>query len=89
MAHHWEEDLEDRADHWLVRPSTVQRLRRLSFAVLALVVVLQLLIPIKGHFGIDGWFAFPAVFGFLSCAAMVFLARWLGFLLKRREDYYK
>ncbi|MGF1605320.1 MAG: hypothetical protein ACFB22_03190 [Rhodothalassiaceae bacterium] len=75
-------------DHWLVRPTTIRWIWRISIAVLTLTVLAQIVIPIKGHFGVDGWFAFAAVYGFASCAAMVFVARWLGFLLKRREDYY-
>ena len=57
-------------------------------AVLALTVLAQLLIGVKGYFGVDGWFAFGAVFGFLSCLAMVLVAKGLGFVLKRDEDYY-
>ena len=57
-------------------------------AVLALTVAAQLLIYVKGYFGADGWFGFAAVFGFLSCLAMVLFAKGLGFFLKRDEDYY-
>ncbi|MEJ2258105.1 MAG: hypothetical protein P8X98_14135 [Woeseiaceae bacterium] len=75
-------------DHWLARPENVKRLWRGFWVVLALTVVAQFVIPIKGHFGIDGWFGFGAVYGFLSCLAMVLVAKVLGFLLKRDEDYY-
>ena len=75
-------------DHWLVRPTTVKWIWRLGYGVLGLTVLAQLLYPYKQHFAVDGWFAFPAIFGFLSCATMVFGARYLGFLLKRREGYY-
>ena len=40
-------------------------------AVLALSVAAQLIFKVKGYFGPDGWFAFGAVYGFLSCLAMV------------------
>ncbi len=75
-------------DHWLVRPSTITLLWRLFIAVLAGLVALQLVIKVKGYFGVDGWFGFGAAFGFLSCAAMVIGAKALGFMLKRPEDYY-
>ena len=75
-------------DHWLARPSTIKLLWRVFAAVLALTVLLQLVIGVKGYFGADGWFAFGAVFGFLSCLAMVLFAKGLGFFLKRDEDYY-
>ena len=57
--------------------------------VLALTVLAQFLIPVKGYFGVDGWLAFGAIYGFLACLAMVLAAKALGFVLKRQENYYK
>ncbi|MGI9290205.1 MAG: hypothetical protein ACR2QG_02890 [Gammaproteobacteria bacterium] len=75
-------------DHWLVRPATIRLIRRVFIAVLAVLVLLQLIIKIKGYFGIDEWFAFGAVYGFISCVAMVLIAKILGLVLKRNENYY-
>jgi hypothetical protein len=75
-------------DHWLARPSNIRRLWQIFAAILALTVVAQAMIKVKGYFGVDGWFAFAAVYGFLSCAAMVLVAKALGVVLKRRDDYY-
>lgn len=74
--------------HWLVRPATIRRLWWGFAIVLALTVAAQLFIYVKGYFGADGWFGFGAVFGFLSCLAMVLVAKGLGFFLKRDENYY-
>ena len=76
-------------DHWLVRPETIRWIWRISIAVLALTVLLQLVIKVKGYFGVDGWLGFGAAYGFLSCLAMVLVAKGLGFVLKRDEDYYQ
>jgi len=76
-------------DAWLVRPSSVRFLWRIFGAVLALTVALQILIKVKGYFGVDGWFGFGAAYGFLSCVAMVWVAKALGVLLKRDESYYR
>ena len=76
-------------DHWLVRPGTIRWIWRISIAVLAITVLLQFVITIKGYFGVDGWLGFGAAFGFLSCLAMVLVAKGLGVVLKRDEDYYK
>ena len=62
-------------DHWLVRPATIRWIWRISIAVLALTVLLQLVIKIKGYFGVDAW--------------LWLVAKGLGFVLKRDEDYYK
>ena len=75
-------------DHWLTRPATIRKLWIALYAVLTLIVLAQLGIKVKGYFGVDGWFGFGAAFGFLSCVAMVFVAKALGALLKRPEDYY-
>jgi hypothetical protein len=52
------------------------------------VVLAQTVINIKGYFGFDGWFGFGAVYGFVSCLLMVLLAKLLGVVLKRPENYY-
>jgi hypothetical protein len=76
-------------DHWLARPTTIRLLWRIFIAVLAVLVLAQTVIQVKGYFGVDGWFGFGAVFGFLSCLAMVVFAKLLGYVLKRPEDYYE
>ena len=75
-------------DHWLARPATIKLLWRVFVTVLALTVLAQLVIGVKGYFVVDKWFAFGALFGFLSCLAMVLVAKGLGFVLKRDENYY-
>ncbi len=76
-------------DHWLARPTTIRLLWRVFIAVLAVLVLAQTVVYVKGYFGVDGWFGFGAVFGFLSCLAMVVFAKVLGYALKRPEDYYE
>lgn len=76
-------------DHWLVRPQTIRWLWIVSIVVLALTVIVQWWLPYKGYFGVDGWFGFAAGFGFLACVVMVLVAKLLGVLLKRPEDYYR
>ena len=79
---------EHERDHWLARPETIRLIWRVSIVVLAVTVLLQLVIKIKGYFGADGWLGFGAAFGFLSCLAMVLVAKGLGLLVKRDDDYY-
>lgn len=76
-------------DHWLVRPENIRKLWWGFSIVLALMVIAQFFIYVKGYFGVDGWFGFGAVFGFLSCLAMVLVAKALGLVLKRDENYYR
>jgi len=75
--------------HWLVRPATIRKLWFGFSAVLALVVLAQAVIYVKGYFGVDGWFGFGAVYGFVSCLLMVLVAKLLGVVLKRPQEYYE
>lgn len=74
--------------HWLVRPTTIRKLWIGSSIILALTVLAQTVIYVKGYFGVDAWFGFGAVYGFVSCLLMVLVAKLLGFFLKRPENYY-
>ena len=78
----------DDNDHWLTRPASIRKLWIGFSAVLAMTVLAQLVIGIKGYFGVDSMFGFAAAFGFFSCVAMVLLAKAIGAQLKRPEDYY-
>lgn len=78
-----------REPHWLTRPETIRKLWWIFGAVLALTVVAQLFVPLKGYFGLDGLFAFNAWFGFLACAALILIAKVLGLFLKRPDNYYE
>jgi hypothetical protein len=75
-------------DHWLVRPATIRLLWVAFILVLAVLVALDLVVTHHPHFGLDGTFAFGAWYGFLSCIALVVLARTLGAILKRPDTYY-
>ncbi|MEO7056257.1 MAG: hypothetical protein ABI281_09950 [Caldimonas sp.] len=73
---------------WLDKPRNVKRLWRGFLVVLALTVLAELVIELHPVFAIESLFAFNAWFGFLACALMILVARALGLLLKRRDDYY-
>ena len=78
----------DQNDHWLARPRTIRWLWRIFAVVLGVTGLLQGAIYVKGYFRVDEWFGFGAIFGFLSCVAMVLVAKGLGVVLKRDEEYY-
>ena len=75
-------------DHWLARPRTIRRLRQASVAILLLSVLAQLAIEPQPHFALERWFGFNAFCGLLACAALILIAKALGVLLRRRDDYY-
>jgi hypothetical protein len=74
--------------HWLVRPTTIRLLWWIGGAVLAGVTIAGTGGVIHPHFGIDGTFGFYSWYGFVTCVAMVVVAKVLGVVLKRKDTYY-
>ena len=73
---------------WFDRPSSRKLLWWLLWITCGLSLVAELFIHRHGYFGIDEFFGFYSVLGFLGCAAMILGAKALGLLLKRDEGYY-
>jgi hypothetical protein len=80
--------MSDGRKHWLVRPETVRKLWGGFAAVLVATVAVGLLVQGHPHFDIERLPGFYAWYGFLTCVAMVLVARLLGRFLKRRDTYY-
>lgn len=57
-------------------------------AVLAATVVAQPFVDWHPHFAVESFFGFNALYGFLACAALILVAKAIGLLVKRPEDYY-
>ena len=79
----------DESLHWLVRPASIRKLWYGFSTVLVVVVLAQVVIPVKGYFGVDGWFGFGAMYGFGACLLMVLVAKVLGVVLKRPQEYFR
>ena len=75
--------------HWLDEPRNVRGLWRAFLAVLVLTVVAEFVVPANPHFAIEALPGFNAAYGFLACAAMIVVAKLLGLLLKRPDQYYE
>jgi hypothetical protein len=75
--------------HWLDEPRHVRLLWRLFLVLLAVTVLAELAVAPHPHFEVDGVFAFHAAYGFLACLVMILVAKGLGALLKRPDDYYR
>lgn len=74
--------------HWLTRPETIRKLWALFIAVLAAVVLAELLVQREVHFDVERLFAFYALFGFVACAVLIVVAKAIGVFLKRPDTYY-
>ena len=57
-------------------------------AVLALTLAAEPFVAHEAGFAVERIPGWNAIYGFLACAALVLLAKAIGWVLKRRDDYY-
>ena len=74
--------------NWFYRESSVRKIWIGAIVILALTVIAELFVKLHPHFKIESVFSFHALYGFLTCVAMVIFAKLLGYLIKRKDDYY-
>ena len=74
--------------HWLARPRTIRVLWAIFIAALLLTVIAEFFVAGPAHEGLAHTFGFGAWFGFVACAALILIAKGLGVLLKRPDNYY-
>ena len=79
----------DNKPHWLEEKSYTRWLWPIFIFVLACTVIVEPFISMHPHFPIESIFGFNAWFGFLACAAMIFVAKGLALFLKRPDTYYE
>ena len=65
-----------------------RRVIRWFYAALVFLLVVELFIPKHGHFAWEEMYGFFAVYGFIGCVALIFVAKGLRRIVKRKEDYY-
>lgn len=69
-------------------PGNQRRVRKYFYIALLLLLVVDLFISKQVHFAWEAVPAFYAIYGFIACVGLIFLARLLRLLVKRKEDYY-
>jgi hypothetical protein len=74
--------------NWFYRKSSIKKLRIYALIILGVVFFTEYFIVLHPHFDIAKIFGFHAVYGFLSCVGLIIFAKLLGFLVKRKDDYY-
>ncbi|MDJ0781849.1 MAG: hypothetical protein QNJ22_07740 [Desulfosarcinaceae bacterium] len=79
----------DKAElRFLDTPEAQARLRRYFYVALVVLMLVELIIPKHGHFPWEAAYGFYAVYGFMGCVALIFIAKGLRWLVQRGEDYY-
>ncbi|MCF8106116.1 MAG: hypothetical protein K9K64_11575 [Desulfohalobiaceae bacterium] len=70
------------------KPRNVRRLLYVFYCSLILLLISELFIHKHHAFPWEEAFGFYAVYGFVSCVLLIFLARLLRKIVMRRENYY-
>jgi hypothetical protein len=73
---------------FLDSPKNRRRVRKYFYISLVLLLALDLFIPKHGHFAWEEAPFFFAAYGFIGCVSLIFIAKVLRLLVKRKEDYY-
>jgi hypothetical protein len=74
--------------NWFYKKTSIKKLWISAIVILALTVIAEIIIKLHPHFKVEEIFSFHAVYGFISCVIMIVFAKLLGFLIKRKDDYY-
>ena len=64
------------------------RVRIYFYISLLILLVIEFFTPKQGHFSWEAAYGFYAVYGFIGCVSLIFIAKGLRWLVKRKEDYY-
>jgi len=73
---------------FLDSPRTQSKIRGGFYAFLGILIAVDLFVPKHGHFPWEEAPGFYAAYGFIGCISLIFVAKVLRFLVKRKEDYY-
>ena len=69
-------------------PKNRARVRKVFYISLLILLVVEFFTTKHGHFPWEEAYGFYAVYGFIGCVSLIFIAKGLRWLVKRREDYY-
>lgn len=78
----------DEKKTWLDDRRNVDRLVYGFYVVCAVIFAIDVFVPKHGPFAIEHWFGFYGWYGFVSCVALVLMAKVLRRMVMRSEDYY-
>lgn len=70
------------------KPENGKRLFRIFYASLVVLLIIDFFVHKHAEFHWDGAPVFLAVYGFISCVLLIFMAKLLRIFLKRDENYY-
>jgi len=73
---------------FLDSPKNKAKVRKYFYFSLIILLIADFFLPKHGHFSWETAPGFYAVYGFIACVSLIFVAKLLRLLVKRKEDYY-
>ena len=73
---------------FLDSPKNRWRVQKYFYISLLVLLLVDFFIHKHGHFSWESAPCFYAVYGFIACVSLIFIAKLLRLLVKRKEDYY-
>ena len=73
---------------FLDSPKNRWRVQKYFYISLFVLLLVDFFIHKHGHFSWESAPCFYAVYGFIACVSLIFIAKLLRLLVKRKEDYY-
>ncbi|MFH1242980.1 MAG: hypothetical protein V1689_11540 [Pseudomonadota bacterium] len=70
------------------RPQNIRKLWIMLYVICGFTVIPDLFTHRHSYFGLDAFFGFYPLLGFVSCAALILLSKLVGLILKVKENYY-
>lgn len=69
-------------------PKNRAKVRKYFYVALLILLVIEFFTTKQGHFPWEEAYGFYAVYGFMGCVGLIFIAKGLRWLVKRKEGYY-
>lgn len=73
---------------WFDKPENVSKMLKVFYVLCVLLVVADFIVHRHIYHSWENIPAFYAIYGFVGCSILVFIAKWMRTFLMRGEDYY-
>lgn len=70
------------------KPENISKMLKVFYVICVLLVVADFIVHRHIYHSWENMPAFYAIYGFVGCSILVFVAKWMRTFLMRGEDYY-
>lgn len=70
------------------KPENIEKMLKVFYVICGLLVVADFIVHRHIYHDWENIPAFYAIYGFVGCSLLVFVAKWMRTFLMRKEDYY-